>query len=453
MINELSNTQARFSKEGGKKTKWAFLLLIIFHIMLTLAVFTVGHFELLPGQFDRQGLGTFASDSAKYLREIRLLIESLTENGISTWIQQPADTHVKIYSLSFALLGPLFGFNILSAEIVNLSCYLATLFLIYALSKEIFNPQSGLLAATIIALWPSFLLHTTQILKTPLIIAGILIVVLVNVRWFTREHTPKIGFLHAGFGSIAAIALWFIRSDWWPLMVILLVLGPLGAAFQMTVERRLKIWNLTASMVMLVFALGIPHLLTPPPPLPPPSTSTTPPPPKPEMSFFMELWTTLQDKGDSAAIKIGKLRTGFITSYPKAGSNIDTQYRINNFNGLFHYLPRATIIGLFAPFPNTWIESGEKLGLSARVLSGLETILMYAVQAMAVIGLWRARRRLDTWYLISVVLAGAVVLGLIIVNIGALYRFRYAFWMLLIILGVGGFEEVLWPYLKSRKVT
>ncbi len=451
MINELSNTQARFSKEISKNTKWAFLLSIVLHLTLTLTIFTIGHFELMPGQFDQQGVGTFASDSVSHMRETRLLVGDLTAEGISTWIQRSTDSHVKIYSLSFVLLEPLFGFTILSAELVNLSCYLITLFLIYALSKEFFNPKSGLLAAIIVALWPSFLLHTTQLLKTPLSVAGILTVVLVNVRWFTRDHTPKNGFLHAGLGTIAAIALWFIRSDWWPLMIILLVLGPLGAAIKMIVERRLKIWNLTASMLMLVLALSIPHFLTPPPPPAPPSTA--PPPPKePEMNFFMEIWTTALDKGNSAILKIGKLRTSFITSYPEAGSNIDTHYRISDFNGLVQYLPRATVIGLFAPFPNMWFESGEKLGLSARTLSGLETILMYAVQLMAVLSLWRIRQRFDAWYLVSAIFAGVVVLGIIVVNIGILYRFRYAFWMLLIILGAGGFQEVAWPYLKSRKI-
>jgi hypothetical protein len=33
---------------------------------------------------------------------------------------------------------------------------------------------------------------------------------------------------------------------------------------------------------------------------------------------------------------------------------------------------------------------------------------------------------------------GATALGLIVVNIGSLYRLRYSYWILLVILGAGG---------------
>jgi len=140
-------------------------------------------------------------------------------------------------------------------------------------------------------------------------------------------------------------------------------------------------------------------------------------------------------------------RERFIASYPSAGSNIDTHYLITDLRSLLIYLPRAALIGFFAPFPNMWFVKGN-IGVSPRVLSGVEALLMYAVYAMALIGVWQARRKPATWYLVAVAGISLTTLGVVVTNIGALFRMRYAYWMILIALGAGGFHHIVLPGMR-----
>ncbi len=65
-------------------------------------------------------------------------------------------------------------------------------------------------------------------------------------------------------------------------------------------------------------------------------------------------------------------------------------------------------------------------------------LLTYGIELLAVIGVWHRRHHLTTWLLSFTFAAGAVGLGLVVRNIGTLYRLRYPFWVPLVILGAGG---------------
>ena len=85
-----------------------------------------------------------------------------------------------------------------------------------------------------------------------------------------------------------------------------------------------------------------------------------------------------------------------------------------------------------------WLTAGERVGAYGRLLSGIETFVMYVVEMLAVVGLWQSRRRLAPWLLLLIALACVTALGLVVINVAALYRMRYVFWMLLILLGAYG---------------
>src|SRR5262249_44809648 len=142
------------------------------HVILTTAIFLTGHFQLLPNTFDQNGTGlTFAIDGASYQRVASSLADEMQTNGIAAWLNANAPFHCRLYSLAFVTFGRLLGHNILAAEPLNLFFYLAILVCIYFLGREIFNPRPGFLAATIVALWPTFLFHSTQLIRDPLSIA------------------------------------------------------------------------------------------------------------------------------------------------------------------------------------------------------------------------------------------------------------------------------------------
>jgi hypothetical protein len=131
-------------------------------------------------------------------------------------------------------------------------------------------------------------------------------------------------------------------------------------------------------------------------------------------------------------------------------SRIDTDVKLNSLGSIIRQLPRALEVGLFAPFPNMWLRAGKQVGYSGRVISGFETLLTYVIESMALLGWWRQRRNLAAWLLAITIGLGTVALGLVVNNMGAMYRLRYPFWVLMVVLGAGGIS-FLWERFKSFK--
>ena len=63
---------------------------------------------------------------------------------------------------------------------------------------------------------------------------------------------------------------------------------------------------------------------------------------------------------------------------------------------------------------------------------------MYLLYIPVAVCVWQERRLPRMWLTFLVVLTSLMALGLVVVNAGALYRLRYAFWIMLIILAAEG---------------
>jgi hypothetical protein len=172
--------------------------------------------------------------------------------------------------------------------------------------------------------------------------------------------------------------------------------------------------------------------------------------------------TTVRQDVDSLPIQeqISARRAGFRIKIQEGkvvpstdGSKIDTDVKLNSGAEIIRHLPRALIVGFFAPFPSMWWQTGTQVGANGRLISGFETLLTYMLECLALIGLWRGRRNLSSWFLFGFVTLGVVALGLVVDNAGALYRLRYPFWILLVILAAGGLALVRTRLSKSKQVT
>lgn len=74
---------------------------------------------------------------------------------------------------------------------------------------------------------------------------------------------------------------------------------------------------------------------------------------------------------------VAKTRNGFASS-SHAGSNIDTGVQFHSATDVLRYVPRALQIGLFAPFPEMWSETGVSPGADwMRLLAGIEMGFAY----------------------------------------------------------------------------
>lgn len=202
----------RMTRSGEPSTRWRIwdglnpvrLLIVaaIFHLALTITIFGLGRHGVLPRTFDRDGIAvSFARDGVMFHDGAAELSEILGRGEFINWATAHQPFHVKLYSICFSLFGPLLGKNIISVEPLNIFYYLTILTLVFKLGLEAFTWRVGLLAAIVVALWPSLLLHTTQLLRDQLFIIGMLTFVLIMLRWLTRTYSWSEALLRAAAGG------------------------------------------------------------------------------------------------------------------------------------------------------------------------------------------------------------------------------------------------------------
>jgi murein biosynthesis integral membrane protein MurJ len=97
------------------------------------------------------------------------------------------------------------------------------------------------------------------------------------------------------------------------------------------------------------------------------------------------------------------------------------------------YAPRALQIALFAPFPSRWFE---KLSPTRLVALG-ETAIWYLVAPGLLLALWLGRSR-GMMALLVFSLALLTLYGITIANVGTLYRIRYLYLFLLMLISLAG---------------
>lgn len=404
----------------------------VVHVALTTGVFLIGHFQLAPNTFDENGTGlTFAIDGASYQRVASNLADVLQTNGVSAWLNTKAPFHSRLYSLSFATFGRFLGHNILAAEPLNLFFYLAILSCIYFLGREIFDVRAGFVAATIVALWPSFLFHSTQLIRDPVSIACFLALVLVLTLLLSREFAWRASIALGVSGAVIVTLFWLVRANMWNVLLVAVALTVLPLIARILHRHRFMFGNAIALVIIITAALMAPSRLesTSLPgvrptvtPLAIPSTS--------QPAYGEDRWTRILSQ-------FAGRRSGF-RSYTSQASNIDRDVQFHSPGDIVRYIPRALVIGFFAPFPKMWVESGS-YGRTGRLLSGAETLVMYFFYLGVALCLWRDRRNLKMWFVFLIVATGLLALGLVVVNAGALYRIRYVFWMMLIVIAAEGF--------------
>ena len=232
------------------------------HLAATITVFVIGHFQLLPGFFDPNGIGTtFAIDGATYQRLASQMATQWQNYGLGPWLDVKAPLHCRLYSIPFAIAGRVVGHNVLAAEPLNLFYYLGTLSTVYLLGREMFNERAGLLAAAMVGVWPSFLMHSTQLIRDPLAILCFVALLLVMTLLLTREFEWKPALVLGIGGSLLVTVFWLARGNMWNAVVVAVALALLMLAFRMIRERKFMAGNASVMMIVIVTMLLVPSRL------------------------------------------------------------------------------------------------------------------------------------------------------------------------------------------------
>jgi putative peptidoglycan lipid II flippase len=142
---------------------------------------------------------------------------------------------------------------------------------------------------------------------------------------------------------------------------------------------------------------------------------------------------------------LARTRAGLIDEGLKiqAGSLYDIDALPSSTPQVAAYAPRGLQIALFAPFPSLWFE---KLSATRLVAVG-ETAIWYLIAPGVLLALWLARTR-AVLAVLAFSLALLTVYGFTLANVGTLYRIRYLYLFLLMLVGLGGwlrlFEKRGW---------
>lgn len=441
---------------------WRLLVLAaILHFAVTVTVYELGRQAVFPSFFDAHGIAvSIASDGVEVRQDAAYLSESLSRGQFRDWFFDWYPSHVRLYSISFAILSPWLAPSILSAEPLNVLCYLSILCFIFQIGKHVFDRRAGLLAALMVGLWPSFLLHSTQLLKDQLYLAGMLAFIFINLFLLSNKYSWRKGILAVLGGGLFAVVTWIVRDSMAVFMIAAVALSLALLVVKQVREKHLLLANLGSLGLLLVLCLVtiqfVPHYHTPygakgeVQALEEDAATVAA---RRERRFQQQIFEQQKGKTRSIAGTVVEVRRRFAIEAIDANSNIDLSVQLNSPTDVLRYIPRAIAIGLFAPFPNMWFA--KQPNSVARRLSGLEMIALYLVEALAMIALLSSRRApqcYSVWWLALFALLGVMTLGLTMVNLGTLFRFRYLFLFLLIELAAGGAWQVFEGWRDKRRI-
>ena len=155
-------------------------------------------------------------------------------------------------------------------------------------------------------------------------------------------------------------------------------------------------------------------------------------------SFWLPLFI------ENKACFLAQVRRDFRSSSPEAKSNIDHDVGFGSVKDILIYLPRAAQIVLLAPFPNQWLSEDSSPGSSfMRKISAFEMAVVYFALIFLPYAIWYWRKRIEIWIIFIFCIYMMLVYGLVVCNIGTLYRMRYVYITTLVALGIAGFISLL----------
>lgn len=140
----------------------------------------------------------------------------------------------------------------------------------------------------------------------------------------------------------------------------------------------------------------------------------------------------------------------FYDMHPDSGSNIDADKPLTSFSRVLLYIPRAIQVAYLAPFPKTWFGQGVRGRTFQRRISGLEMSFSYLIMLGLPLSLFYFRKNLQFWSILFFSSVMVLPFAIAIPNVGTLYRIRYGFFMLVVMLGVVGWFSFINHYRNKR---
>jgi len=363
------------------------------------------------------GYASFASDSFGCHQQAIELKQHLKDFEWSLWWNIESRFHTRLASIAYALWGEISFYSNLSMWPFNAAALYLSWSAWCSLVRQLGGPtpKKSLLWLAL----PLLNLHFTQLLRDPFYIAALLFWLEAWISLF-KEDNPA--WLKKIWWKIVFISpfLYLVRERFWVISQVVTLIWFLFALHQKYFN--IKTWSWFRAVLFLIILLNSGSIYNATlrlMGLSPQSVLEDPLAQKPFVFFY----------------KIAALRRDFIESYQQA-SSLDTEVQFESDVDVIAYLPRALSISFLMPLPNMWFEANGKTGLTGRLLSGLEMMLMWMLVLQTLVFFIFKKASMAQWMCIAVILVHYTALGLVITNGGALYRMRFALWLVWIALAI-----------------
>ena len=423
----------------------ALFLLVFFYVLtaglvIQLLVLPV----LLPGLHGGHGL-LRGTDSVGFYGFAADLADQIRAKGWGLWELRPqGHAPVGIIAAVFAVTGIYEPWILLPVYAALFALSATTIFRIVNLTTN--SVPAALAAIVPFIIFPSAALIYSDVHKDVWTCAGSLVVfsILAQLEWADDIRWP--GMLRSALIVFAgAMLVWFMRPYFVKvlcLVSLLILIMRVSAELILNQgkpttfgKQKIVLFLILLAVLALVSKISV--------------TGSAFDAPSVRIIFEWQFLAILEGWGwwnplsviDDAVKTMAASRLGFYTSYPGAGSFVDSEVILKSMLDVILYIPRALQIGLFAPFPSMWFTTGVNPGSGAmRAISGVEMAICYVLLLglLPLIALLSARQRGVALVVIGLLTLTLVIMGMGIPNVGTLYRMRYGFLMTLVGFGTAG---------------
>lgn len=148
--------------------------------------------------------------------------------------------------------------------------------------------------------------------------------------------------------------------------------------------------------------------------------------------------------------QVSLIRAHFISTGKSVGaaSTVDADISPVNAYEVVAYLPRAFWVGLFAPFPNTWLERPSL----PRLIGAVETLIFYLMAPGILVLAWR-KPTLSLFVCLAVSAVVLTILSYTSPNAGTLHRIRFGPLFVFMVAGACGWICILHKAIHVLGVT
>lgn len=411
---------------------------------------------LLPSLHAEHGL---LQNDAIYFHNVAVeLAARIRTIGWSEWQFFPAagaTANVGVLAALYAFLGPDPAWFIP----LNAAAHATGALMLYLLAPIIWPGNvgrlGGLVAAVLFLAFPTALQWYGQNHKDAFSIAGTLIILF---AWLRAGQFPS-GSLSGGLKDLSlaflgTVLIASVRPYFLLIVALALLASWVVAVLASIAQRKLGTdWRgLTFSMALLAMVAGVASLA-------PKDRDIMQDAPAPEgisdgisegisegISWRWQQTELLPRHVDKLFERASSIRAGFIAYgfSVGAGSMLDANRYPNSAASVLAYTPRALVVGLFAPFPDSWTERPTMI----RVVGAIETLIWYLLfPGVLLLAVLRPNRA----FLLGAVFCGAIIVALSYAhpNLGTLYRQRFGVLFFFILCGAIGWSRVVLGILSA----